>query len=94
MNHAIIRNLIGKILILVAILMVLPVLVSVIYTIKGEDNINDIISFLIPMVSMLLVGGLLNIKKAKDTSMKAKEGFVIVALSWIVMSLFGCLPRQ
>lgn len=92
MNHAIIRNLIGKILILVAILMILPVIVSIIYTIKGEDNINDIISFLVPMVSMLLVGGLLNIKKAKDTSMKAKEGFVIVALSWIVMSLFGCLP--
>ncbi len=32
------------------------------------------------------------LKKPKNSNMFAKEGFVIVALSWIVMSILGALP--
>ncbi len=34
----------------------------------------------------------MNIKKAEDVAMKARDGFVIVALSWILMSALGALP--
>ena len=32
------------------------------------------------------------IKKPKQTDLYAKEGFVIVSLSWVILSLFGALP--
>ena len=38
------------------------------------------------------VGGLCVLKKPKNGNIYAKEGFVIVALSWIVMSIFGAIP--
>ena len=35
---------------------------------------------------------LLLIRKPKNKILYAKEGFVIVSLSWIVMSFFGAIP--
>lgn len=32
------------------------------------------------------------IKKPKNRELRAREGFVTVALAWIMLSLFGCLP--
>lgn len=37
-------------------------------------------------------GMLLTYKKPTNTEIYAKEGFLIVALSWIVLSIFGALP--
>ncbi|MBQ7275864.1 MAG: TrkH family potassium uptake protein [Bacilli bacterium] len=88
MNYAIIRNLIGKIFVLIAFLLLLPLATAII---NSEGWLN-IISFIIPIVLLLGIGLLFNIKKAEDKTLLAKEGFVIVALSWILMSLFGCLP--
>ncbi len=34
----------------------------------------------------------MSVFKAKDTKILAREGFVIVGLSWILMSIFGCIP--
>ena len=57
------------------------------------ESIKNIISYLIPMAGLFLVGGFLGyFKPAKDTRMGAREGYVIVSLSWLLMSLFGCLP--
>jgi trk system potassium uptake protein TrkH len=39
-----------------------------------------------------LAGILAALRRPKNTKLYAKDGFVIVALSWIVMSLFGALP--
>ena len=45
------------------------------------------------MISLLGIGAMMAyIGKAKDTRMGAREGFVIVGLSWLLMSLFGSLP--
>ncbi len=88
MNYAIIRNLIGKIMILVGILMVLPLLISIIYL----EGIRNILSFLIPLVVMVGIGALFIIKKPKENKMLPREGLVIVGLSWLVMSLFGACP--
>ena len=53
---------------------------------------EEFFSFLFSMLVCAVLGGACIIGKPKNTSIYAKEGFVIVALCWIVMSLFGALP--
>ena len=89
MNYTVIRNLVGKILGLVGLLMIIPLLTAFFY----RENIRNIISYLIPMALLIAIGGLLGyVKPAKDRKIGAREGFIIVSLSWLLMSLFGCLP--
>lgn len=88
MNYGLIRNILGKINLLLATFMILPIFIALYYK---EPTIN-IISFLIPGASLALIGFLMSFFKAKDTRILAREGFVIVGLSWIIMSAFGCIP--
>ena len=88
MNYSIIRNILGKIMILMAFLMCLPIIFCIAYQ---EDLINYI-AFLIPILLLFVFGKLFNLKKAENTKMLAREGFVIVGLTWLVIALFGCLP--
>lgn len=89
MNFCVIRNLIGKILILTGILMLVPLITAIIYL----ENMKNIISYIIPIVLLVAIGSILGyVKPAKEKRMGAKEGFVIVSLAWILMALFGCLP--
>ena len=88
MNFSIIKNIIGKILILLAALMVLPLIVSFIY----QEGITYYLAYIIPIIVLIVLGILLNIKKAKSSKMLVREGMIIVGLSWLMMSLFGCIP--
>ncbi len=88
MNFAIIRNILGKIMILLGLLLLLPLLVCVIYQ---EEWINYL-SFLIPMALLFGIGFLCNLKKATSTKLLAREGFIIVGLAWFTLALFGCFP--
>ena len=74
---------------LVGFLMIIPLITAHLY----KENVWNHISYIIPMASLFTVGALLGfVKPAKDTRMGAREGFVIVSLSWLLMALFGCLP--
>lgn len=86
MNYPTIFNNIGKILIVEAILLVFPAIGAVIY---GEDTL---ISFALTVAALAVTGLLCTRKKPKKATIYAKEGYVIVALSWILMSLFGAMP--
>lgn len=87
MNYSMIVYLLGWILNFEAIFLVIPALTAVIY---GE---GEIISFLITIGICLLIGlSATMIRKPKKKTIYAKEGFVIVALSWVVLSIFGALP--
>jgi trk system potassium uptake protein TrkH len=44
------------------------------------------------MVSLVIIGLLLQIPKTKRDDLYQKEGFALVAIAWIVMSLFGAIP--
>ncbi len=79
-------NTLGKVLIIEALLLLFPMLVGVIY------NENTFVSFLIPVLGLILIGAPLSLLKIKDKAIYAKEGFVIVAISWILLSLVGALP--
>lgn len=86
MNTSIIRYTLGHVLRLEGILMLLPLIVSFIY---GEQCG---LYFLFVALGSYLVGLLLSLKKPKDNVFYLKEGCVITALSWILMSIAGCLP--
>lgn len=88
MKKTLIFNIIGKILLFEAVVMVLPLIVSFIY---NEDTIYKL-AFVITISILASLGFFMNIKKADNVAMKAREGFVIVALSWILISCFGALP--
>ncbi len=49
-------------------------------------------SFLLCGVITAVIGILLTLKKPKNQLFYAKEGLTSVAMSWIALSLFGCLP--
>lgn len=78
--------LLGWLLNTVAALMILPFTVSIYY---GEDCGKY---FLLCSLVMFMVGLFLTRKRPKYTKFYAKEGFVITAISWILLSITGCLP--
>ena len=86
MNHSIIRYIIGWVLTLEAIFLLLPVLVSIIYREKSG------VAYIATAIICALCGVIMMRKKPENKNYYAREGFVIVALSWIFMSLFGALP--
>ncbi len=86
MNFQIIKRTIGWILLFETIFLFVPAITAAVYWEK------EFFDFLITMAICAGVGGACIIGKPKNTSIYSKDGFVIVALSWIVMSLFGALP--
>lgn len=88
MNKSIIRFIIGRILKIEALLMIAPLVVSLIYQ---EDSLYQF-SFLIVILALFFIGSLLCRGEVNKRQLYAKEGFIIVSLSWIVLSFFGSLP--
>lgn len=86
MNYSIIVYIIGWILKFQAVFMLLPCITALIYQEKEG------FSFLIVMAVCVLIGIPLTAKKPSKKVFYAKEGFVTVALSWIIMSIVGALP--
>ena len=87
MNFSIIRKTLGFLLVFEGIFFLVPAITAICY--------GEWIELLVFLACALLSGGLgwlCVLKKVKNNQMYAREGFVIVALSWIVMSLFGCIP--
>ena len=84
MNYAKLGRILGKIMILEGILMLAPLLVSFIY----KESIIHKLAFLVPIIIVTLIGGLLQIPKPRRNSLYQKEGFALVALVWIIMTLF------
>ncbi len=86
MNFSIIFYIVGYILKIEGLLMLLPSLTGFLY---GEQQ-GWI--YLIYAVALTLLGVLSTIKKPTNQVFYAKEGFITVALSWLALSLFGCIP--
>ena len=74
-------------MVLVGALMILPLTMCIIY----KEVFLNYLSFLVPIILLVGLGIVMNIKKA-NPKLQAREGFVIVASSWLIMSLFGALP--
>ena len=87
MNYKRILHTLGLVLCFEAACMILPLLCAIIYK---ESSL--IITFIQCIGICLAVGVMLLMQRAKNKSIYAKEGFIIVGLSWLLMSLFGSLP--
>ena len=101
MNYKMIVNIIGKIMVIMALLMLLPLTVSLIYFEPSSasnptpiDGVRNIVAFAVPIVLLFLIGLILNKSFNKNNIGKigVKEGIIIVSLTWILMSLFGAVP--
>lgn len=86
MNYSIIFNIIGWVIKVEGFFMLFPALVALIYK---ENNIGI---FFGCAAVYYAVGKLLTLKNPKDSRFYAREGFVAVALSWVVMSILGAIP--
>ena len=86
MNYAIVRYIIGYVLFFEAAFMVPPCITAIIY----QEFCGW--SFVITGLLCLLFGCVLVHKKPKNKIFYTKEGFVSVALSWIILSIMGSLP--
>ncbi len=86
MNYKMISHVLGWVISLEGMCMMLPFICALCYR---EQNP---FLFLICGLICLVVGLPLCLVKPKKRSLFAKEGFVVVALSWILLSIFGAIP--
>ena len=87
MNRRMVVFLLSRILLIEAVLMLPSFAVGLIY---GETG-TAALCFL-PVMGVLLLLGLIGLKKPKNTAIYAREGFLTVAGAWVLMSLFGAVP--
>ncbi len=86
MNYKLVLRILGVTISFEAMCMLLPSTCSLVY---GDGQIKW---FLLCIAINLAVGVPLSLIKPKERKIYSKEGFYIVALSWIALSLFGSLP--
>lgn len=79
------RYLLGCILLIEAILMALPLAVSLI-------SHEDFMPFVYTIVILLVISLPCVTLKPKNTQIYAREGFVCVSAAWILLAVFGALP--
>ncbi len=88
MNRKFVFYTFGRIAQTVGLLMLLPAAVSLIY---GEYR--TLLAFVVTSVCSLLLGTLISVVcRTKNNVIYAKEGFAIVAMSWVGMSAIGAVP--
>ncbi|MGI5900207.1 MAG: TrkH family potassium uptake protein [Christensenellales bacterium] len=86
MNYRMIVQVISYILRLEAALLLPSLMIAVV---RSE---NTVVAFIAAIIILLAVSSVSLFLKPETKTIYAREGFVIVAASWILMSFFGALP--
>ncbi|MBQ8280421.1 MAG: TrkH family potassium uptake protein [Roseburia sp.] len=86
MNYSVILYILGCVLKFESAFLLVPALVGLIYREK------EAYVYIFVAVLCFIIGALLSHKKPANKNLFIKEGFVTVAASWVVMSLFGAIP--
>ncbi len=87
MNRRMICRVLGLVLLIEAVMMLVPALVALFY---GEN----LTPWGISIAATAGVGGLMLAAVPQKSVLYAREGFVSVSLSWLLMSAFGALPLR
>ncbi len=87
MNRRMICRVLGLVLLIEAVMMLVPALVALFY---GEN----LTPWGISIAATAGVGGLMLAAVPQKSVLYAREGFISVALSWLLMSAFGALPLR
>lgn len=86
MNYQILFYTLGWVLNFQAVFLLLPCIVALVYRESAGW------SFLITAVITGIAGIALTVRKPKNTQFHSREGLVLVALGWIIMSLISAMP--
>lgn len=86
MNKQMIRYVLGLVLLIEGALLLLPLAVALLYREASW------VYFIATIGVCLALGGCMTLRKPQRRALFPKDGFVIAALSWIVISLVGALP--
>ncbi len=88
MNKRLVIKVLGAIMLIEALAMLPSLGIGLIH--KDPGDARAMLYSMLPLVAAGLPMWLL--AKPSENNMRAKEGFVIVALAWILLSAFGALP--
>lgn len=88
MNYKKLAKILGKIMILEAVLMLAPLAVSFIY----QESFAHKLAFIAPIAALGVIGFLFQLPKPSRNQLYQKEGFALTAMVWLVMALFGAVP--
>ena len=86
MNYLMVLYILGFILRFEAVFLLLPALVGLIY----QESSG--FSYLLTAALCFLFSFLLTRRKPKSSKLYTRDGFVTVAMSWVIMSIFGAMP--
>lgn len=86
MNFRMIRRILGILLIIEAIFMIPPFLISVYY---GQQ---DMYAFLLSILFTGITGFTMYKLKVKNTTIKVRDALAIATFGWLIISFFGALP--
>jgi len=87
MNYTLIQKILGTMLMLFGIALIIPIITSLIF------NDGNISIFITSFILFFISGSILyfpNMNSKND--IKAKDGFLLVVLFWIVLSAYGSVP--
>lgn len=88
MNRRMIFYMVGKIIRLEAVLLMLPLLIAI-----GYHEMNGVAAFSCTIIIATILGSVLSvIFKPRNKVFYSREGFIIVTLAWVALSLIGALP--
>ncbi len=87
MNYKMILYILGSVLKIEALFLAVPLICAICYNETAEIN-----TILMSMFLCLAAGFILTFRKPEKKTLYAREGFVTVAVSWMVISVFGAIP--
>ena len=90
MNYGVVRFVLGRIMLVEAILLCPSLIVGFIYVV--EDGWRPIMSIVYTIGLLIAFGAAIGLRKPAKIDLYAREGLVIVGVSWFLLSFFGCLP--
>lgn len=86
MNNKVIRYILGCVLKIEAVFILVPCIVALAY--RETEGLAYLATSGLCLAAGFLIGG----KKPEKFVFYLREGCISTALSWIFMSIFGCLP--
>lgn len=85
-NYRIVVKVLGLILFILGIFMLAPCIMAVFF------DPSDVLPFIKSSAICLFVGVILFMIKAKEKDIRKREGYLIVALGWLLLCVFGAMP--
>lgn len=87
MNYGIIRYIIGKVIEIEGAFFVIPVLTALVYHEWSGLGVYVLLACL-----YMFAGFIMSSKEPEKKEFYAREGYVLAALAWIIMSILGAIP--